>query len=256
VTAEATGRGGVGALLRDGRVAVVRPVVAADREALERLHADASPRNRFLRFFSADETIAGRYAEHLATAGDDHFGVLATVAGEVVGVASAERLDPATAEVALMVADAWHGTGAGTLLLEHLAAAAVDRGVRRFTADVLARNGPMMDVFLNAGFSTRCGEPEDAVRTVELDLARTGALARTVAERERAADAASIAAVLEPRSVVVVGAGRRPGGAGREILANLQAGGFTGELAVVNRHADRGDRIGGSPAFRSAELVP
>jgi acyl-CoA synthetase (NDP forming)/RimJ/RimL family protein N-acetyltransferase len=264
--------GGVDALLRDGRVATVRPVVPADREALERLHADASTRSRYLRFFSSDEEMPRRYAEHLATPGDDHFAVLATAAGDVIGVASAElcpeasadrpaehpaeHQDATTAEVAVMVAEAWHGTGTGTLLLEHLAAAAVDRGIRRFTAEVLTQNGPMMDVFLHAGYTTRYGHPEDAVRAVELDLARTPALAERIAERERAADAASIAAVLEPRAVLVVGAGRRPGGVGREVLANLQAARFTGELAVVNPKVDFGDRIGGVSAFTSAGLVP
>jgi acyl-CoA synthetase (NDP forming)/RimJ/RimL family protein N-acetyltransferase len=246
----------VDALLRDGRVATVRPVVPADRGALERLHVAASAHSRYLRFFSTDAEMPRRYAEHLATPGDDHFAVLATAAGDVVGVASAELQDATTAEVAVMVADAWHGTGAGTLLLEHLAAAAVDRGIRRFTAEVMTQNGPMMDVFVHAGYTIRYGQPQDAVRGVELDLAQTPALAGRIAERERAADAASIAAVLEPRAVLVVGAGRRPGGIGREVLANLQAARFTGELAVVNPKADVGDRIGGAAAFASAGLVP
>src|SRR4029450_8636341 len=96
------------------------------------------------------------------------------------------------AEVALMVADAWQGTGAGTLLLEHLAAAAVEHGVRRFTAEVMSENGRMMDVFLPAGYRSRCGETDYAVRAVELDLARTESLATAIAERERAADSASV----------------------------------------------------------------
>jgi acyl-CoA synthetase (NDP forming)/RimJ/RimL family protein N-acetyltransferase len=246
----------VAALLRDGRVVRVRPVRPEDRDALEHLHADASERSRYLRFFSADATMARRYAQHLATPGGDHFGVVATAGDDVVGVASAERLDARTAEVALMVADAWHGTGVGTLLLEHVAAAAVERGYRRFTADVMAENGAMLDVFLHAGYTATCGASEYAVRTVELDLARTGVVTDTVAERERAADAASVAAVLEPRAVVVVGAGRRPGGIGREVLANVLGARFTGEVAVVNPRVEPGDRVGGVAAYRSATEVP
>jgi acyl-CoA synthetase (NDP forming)/RimJ/RimL family protein N-acetyltransferase len=249
----------IDALLRDGRVVTIRPVLAADLDGLDRLHAQSSPRSRYLRFFSPDEEMPHRYAEHLAAADPDvTIAVVALTAEDVIGVASAERSDPgeAEAEVALMVTDAWHGTGVGTLLLEHLAAAAVDRGIRRFTADVMTRNGAMMNVFLHAGYRTRYGTPDGSVRSVELDLARTDTLAAAVAERERAADAASVAAILEPRTVAVVGAGRKDGGVGRQVLANLLAGGFTGQVAAVNPGAEFGDRIGGVPAFASAGLIP
>jgi predicted CoA-binding protein/GNAT superfamily N-acetyltransferase len=251
----------VDALLRDGRVVTVRPVRPEDRDALERLHAGASARNRYLRFFSTDDVMPRSYADHLATAGGDTIAVVAVAGDDVVAVASAEPAsgadEPADeAEVALMVADGLHGAGAGTLLLEHLAAVAVDRGIRRFTAEVMAENGAMMRVFLHAGYRTRCGLPDHAVRTVELDLARTEDLAAAVAGRERAVDAASVARILEPRSVAVVGASRTEDGVGRQVLANILAGGFTGQTVVVNPHAERGDRIGGVSAYASATDVP
>jgi GNAT superfamily N-acetyltransferase len=51
------------------------------------------------------------------------------------------------AEVAFAVADDLHGRGIGTRTLEQLAAIAADRGIRRFDAEVMASNRPMLDVF-------------------------------------------------------------------------------------------------------------
>jgi hypothetical protein len=48
------------------------------------------------------------------------------------------------------------------------------------------------------------------------------AFLETVARRERTADAASLRDVLAPESVVVIGASRRTGTAGRAILDNIR----------------------------------
>jgi acetyl coenzyme A synthetase (ADP forming)-like protein len=48
----------------------------------------------------------------------------------------------------------------------------------------------------------------------------------------------SLDALFRPRSVAVVGASRRQGSIGREVLRNLVAGGFEGKVFPVNPHAD------------------
>ena len=53
-----------------------------------------------------------------------------------------------------MVADAHQGRGIGSVLLEHLAAAARECGVTRFHAVVLAENIAMVRVFRDAGYET------------------------------------------------------------------------------------------------------
>jgi acyl-CoA synthetase (NDP forming) len=77
-----------------------------------------------------------------------------------------------------------------------------------------------------------------------------------VAERERRAVSASIGPLLAPTSVVVIGASRSQGGAGRAILHNLNAKGFTGKLAAVNERAVPEEMIAGEPAYRSVAEVP
>ena len=75
----------------------------------------------------------------LEQSGDTAATLVATVAGTIVAVATAERIAPQEAEVAFLVADSEHGRGLGSLLLEHLAATCRDLGVRRFVAEVLPR---------------------------------------------------------------------------------------------------------------------
>jgi acetyl coenzyme A synthetase (ADP forming)-like protein len=56
-----------------------------------------------------------------------------------------------------------------------------------------------------------------------------------------------------PRSIAVIGAGRRRGRIGAEIYHNLSAGGFVGEVYAVNPHAST---IGGAPAWPTVSAVP
>src|SRR5512132_3459978 len=144
----------VDVLLADGRIATVRPVLATDQAALVKLHEDVSDDNARLRFFGVNHAAARRYAEHLgATAGSaEVLALVAVLDGELVGVASAEVLDDHRAEMSVLVSDAAHGLGIGTLLLEHLAAHARDRGISDFTAEVLVENSTMARVLTDCGF--------------------------------------------------------------------------------------------------------
>ena len=55
------------------------------------------------------------------------------------------------AEVAFAVPDDMHRCGIATLLLEHLASLARQRGLRAFIAETLAENSAMLRVFADAG---------------------------------------------------------------------------------------------------------
>ena len=72
-------------------------------------------------------------------------------------------VDAATgnAEVALVIADAWHGKGLGRQMLELLLQHARDAGVREAEGVVLATNRPMPRLAGSVGFSLKA-DPEDA----------------------------------------------------------------------------------------------
>jgi acyl-CoA synthetase (NDP forming) len=73
------------------------------------------------------------------------------------------------------------------------------------------------------------------------------------AERAGRADTASLRRVLAPESVVVIGASRSKGSAGRTILDNIRAGGYAGRLWAVN---PRARQIGGEHCLASVLDLP
>ena len=59
---------------------------------------------------------------------------------ELVGVARYGLSDEGTADIGLVVADAWQGLGLGSLLLEAILRAGEQRGIHEFSAEVLTDN--------------------------------------------------------------------------------------------------------------------
>src|SRR5690606_23477131 len=160
--------------------------------------------------------------------------------GELVGVASYERRGPEEpeAEFAVFVDDRHQGRGIGTLLLEHLTRFARAHGIHRLYGEVLAANFRMLRVAdgLAATTTSRVG---DGVVEVSMPTTVDEAAIADVDARDRAAERASLRPLLAPRSVAVVGAGRRPGGVGHEVLRAIIGYGFAGPVYAVNPHADR-----------------
>jgi len=236
--------GGVFALLADGTTIEIRPARGADFGAVRDMHAAMSPDNTYLRFFCMSRTAGEREARRICREpADDHGALLGWLDGELVGVASYEaRTSAGTAEIAFAVADHVHHRGVATLLLEHLVSAARGRGLRTFTACVLAENEAMLRVFADAGLYAR-RKVEDGVTELSFDLPADVAdpgwesYLNAVAAREGLADVASLRHVFAPESVAVVGAGRKPASVGRAVLRNVVNGGYAGRVYAVNPHA-------------------
>ena len=142
------------ALLTDGTTIEIRPAWPSDFDAVRDMHAKMSPDNLYLRFFGVSTLAAEQEARRICREpAPDHGALLAVLGGEVVGCGSFEVTDDGSrsAEVAMAVADDVHSRGVGTLLLEHLISLARSRGVRAFTAETLAENALMLQVFADAG---------------------------------------------------------------------------------------------------------
>lgn len=245
-------------VLADGTTTHVRPIRASDADALQAFHVAQSERSTYLRFFAHLERLPERDLHRLVTV--DHVDRVALVAvasdadgGEhIIGVARYDRLvgeAPDEAEVAFNVSDAHQGRGIGSVLLEHLAAAARERGVRRFVADVLPQNGRMIGVFREAGYAVT-QQTEDGVVSVGFDIDPTDRSLAVIADREHRAEARSVRDLLAARVVVVVGPGPDEAGtlAGRQAsraAANLVAG------AGVQVHT-----VGVHPAVDGAQAHP
>lgn len=247
---------GVSAVLADGEVVLVRALRPADTDAVLALHAGLDERDRYLRFFGVPARLPDLARRIAGTPGPRHGAVGAFRHDQLIGVAHFEvTQDPTEAEVALAVDGGAQTHGVGTLLLEHLASMARHQGIRRFTGEVLAENTRMVRVFADLGlpYEITQGGPE---RQFALSLQPGEGYWAALAERERAADVASLHAVLRPASVAVVGASRHAGSAGHAVLTNLLAGGYTGRLFAVNPHARDVAGVPCSPSVAELAVCP
>ena len=256
---QASGQGPSYALLPDGATIEIVQAAASDLADVRDMHERMSPDNAYLRFFSMSRQAPEREAQRLCRAADDeHAALLGRLAGRLVGVASYEPAGrPGVAEIAFAVSDEMHGRGVATLLLEHLVSLARQRHLTAFAAETLPENMAMQRVFADAGLPV---ERHYADGLIELTLplpSHDGAgLDRyldTVASRASRADIASLRHLLAPSSVAVIGAGRRRGSVGREILHNIVAGGFAGTVYAVN---PRGHSMEGLSCLASAADLP
>ncbi|MGH8868460.1 MAG: GNAT family N-acetyltransferase [Actinomycetes bacterium] len=240
-------------VLRDGGTAHVRPIVPGDADRLTAFHARLSPETIYLRFFAAYPTLTAKDVERFTTVDHDRrVALVATIGEEIIGVVRYDRVAEDTAEVAFVVADEHQGRGLGSVLLEHVAAAARERGLKRFVADVLPHNRKMIGVFVEAGFSL-AREVEEGVLRLTFDIEETETSRGVMQSREHRAEARSIGRLLAPASVAVVGASRDVHTIGQTVLRNLLAGRFTGQVYAVNPNADA---IAGLPAYASLADVP
>jgi acyl-CoA synthetase (NDP forming)/GNAT superfamily N-acetyltransferase len=258
--------GRVYALLADGTTVEIRPAGPDDFGAVKAMHEALSPANAYLRFFNLSVAAAGNEARRICRdPSPDQVALLALSDGEVVGCASyvttGERVpgrQRSVAEIAFAVADHMHHRGIATLLLEHLVSNARNHQITTFTAQTLSENRAMLNVFADAGLLMQ-RHFEDGVYETTFPLPAAAlttsgdSYLNAVAERERSAEAASLRHVLAPESVVVIGAGRRRGTAGRAILENIRAAGYAGRVYAVN---PRARQIGGERCLASVLDLP
>jgi len=261
-------------VLRDGGIAHIRPIGRDDAGRLVDFYEKVSDRSKYYRFFAPYPRLSDRDVHRFTHHDyDDRVGLAATVGGEFIATVRYDRIDEqgravsrrrpedgaagtgSRAEVAFLVQDAHQGRGVASALLEHIAAVARERGILHFTAEVLPDNRAMVKVFTDAGYTQRRSFADGVVH-LDLDLEPTDESVRVMRAREHRAEARSVQRLLRPASVAVVGAGRRPGGVGRQLLRTIAAGGFTGRLYAVN-HAlpEGGAELDGVPGHRSVRGI-
>jgi acyl-CoA synthetase (NDP forming)/RimJ/RimL family protein N-acetyltransferase len=240
-------------VLRDGGTAHLRPVRPDDAERLKRFYSRLSDETIYFRFFSLYRELSERDIERFTVV--DHVSrvaLIATIGDEMIGVVRYERLDEDTAEVAFNIEDAHQGRGLGSVFLEHVAAAARERGISRFVADVLPANRKMLHVFEEAGYVVE-HELEDGIVRLSFDLEPTEDSLAVTYSREHRSEARSVQRLLQPRSVAVVGASRSADSVGQALLRHVVDGGFRGEVYAVNPHAEE---VAGAPSYASVRDIP
>ncbi|MCU1593928.1 MAG: hypothetical protein JWO12_1320, partial [Frankiales bacterium] len=241
-------------VLTDGGTVHLRPITPDDADRLKAMHSRLSADTVYMRFFSMVRTLPAREVERFTTVDhDERVAFIALLRDEMIGVVRYDRAPgTADAEVAVVVEDAHQGRGLGPILLEHLAAAGEERGIERFVANVLPSNRRMLEVFRSAGFEIE-RHLADGYVELEYPIRRTAASVSVSRAREHRAEAQSVARLLAPQAVAVVGASREPGTAGHEVYRSLLAHGFQGPVYPVNPSAPH---VLGVRAYADVRDVP
>jgi acetyl coenzyme A synthetase (ADP forming)-like protein len=226
-------------VLLDGGTVHLRPARPTDADRLLDLYSRLSDESLYLRFFSPVTAPIALDLEHLTDLDyDRQFSLVAELGDELIAIARYTRAAGTgdVAEVAFTVDDRQQGRGVGSVLLEHLAAIAREHGVRRFVAMTMVSNTRMLGVFADAGFAVDRAF-DGATVDVSFDIEPTEASVGAQRQREHVSEARSVARLLAPTSIAVVGASRRKDSIGNAVLRNLLAGDFQGPVHPVNPSA-------------------
>ena len=237
-------------VLRDGATARLRPITPDDAAGLQDMHAHQSEASIYLRYFTYKSELSRKDLERFTTVDHrDRVAFVITRGGQILGIGRYDRF-PGTdaAEVAFNISDAAQGRGLGSILMEHLAVAAREFGIRRFTAEVLPENRKMLSVFQESGFEV-ARHFEDGVVAVEFPINPTARWRAVVESREHRAEARSLAELVAPESVAVVGASRDPQSVGSIVLRHILEAGYTGTVHAVNHAAEQVQGIGAHAAL-------
>ncbi len=136
-------------VLDDGRRAFIRPLLPGDRSALAEAIRTADAETVHGRFLGGAPALTEQTLRRLTEL--DYRTRLALVAfddsGQGVGIARYEGTPGSdSAEIAVAVAPDWRHVGLATALVRRLGVAAVQRGIRHFTALFLAGNRPVVEL--------------------------------------------------------------------------------------------------------------
>ncbi len=220
--------------LKDGTVVRVRQAGNDDRAGLVGLLDGLS-----------NDAMASRFRGHVGArdalvepllCGEGRFSLVGEAGGSLVAQAGYTVSGPDTAEVGIIVAEAYRRKGLGTVLLRRLAQSAADSKIRTFEVTVDADRHAMMDHIMEMGFPV---QPKILPGKIRVTFP-TSANQTAVEAFERRDATTAVAAVkhfFRPRSIAVIGASRERESIGGELFRNLIEADFNGPVYPVNRKA-------------------
>lgn len=163
--------------LMPGHAIVVRALLPEDADLVIALGKALSSESLYQRFLNGGIKQNPRLLSRLLNVDftrDLALIATATFAGEEtpIGVARYARFeaDPQVAEIAITVADAWHGRGIGKRLLLKLMEHAAASGLTKLMGEVFATNESMLALARAAGFRVSYHPSDSGLRLIALAL--------------------------------------------------------------------------------------
>jgi acyl-CoA synthetase (NDP forming)/GNAT superfamily N-acetyltransferase len=241
-------------LLKDGRSVLIRPIRADDVDGIVEMYGRLSRRSISYRFLGPVITIRHEVARRFTEIDYvDDLALVALLGERILGEGRITRSPSHAdrAEVTFVIEDAYQGQGLGGLLLEHIAAAARQRGISTLEANVLADNLQMISAFTNSGYPYTMSEDGSIVR-FDIALIPRGQVINRGRRRDHETTRSSLVPLMAPTSVAVIGASRRPATIGSIITRNLLQY-FVGDVHLVNPNLDE---IEGQRVYPSVLEIP
>jgi RimJ/RimL family protein N-acetyltransferase len=166
------------ARLRNGTPVLIRAIRHDDRERIVAAFRKLDAETIYTRFFSAKKELSEADLSRIDRSDFVHAAVLVATLGSgadeiIIGGGAYTVIDKAdgvpTAEVSFTIEEDYQGQGLSTLFMALLIEIGRERGIRRFEAEVLAGNTPMVKVFQHSGLPMT-KQVEDGVVHVVMDL--------------------------------------------------------------------------------------
>ncbi|RAS61338.1 acetyltransferase (GNAT) family protein [Lentzea atacamensis] len=153
-----------GVLSDDGVALVLRPGTNEDEDAVAGLHTRCSMKTLFNRYHSGMRTVPRRWLHRLLNPPRGTT-ILAQCADQVVALGQLLHTgEPTSAEVSLLVEDAWQRRGVGTALLGALAEDARAAGFRELVAWCLPSENSLVRTAERAGLDTTTRREDGLLR--------------------------------------------------------------------------------------------
>lgn len=239
--------------IKDGSMLNIRPVMRGDLEMLKEFIKGTSRQALRFRFLGSSRSPEEN-SVYLMPESSRGYAMIALRQGAVVGHAAFYYADKngKTAEVSVLVGDDYRGRGIGTALLQLLSEIGAKAGVMDFTFEMLPENAAMIDVIKNLGYPFKTDiAPGSIIMTFPTSLSEQ--VIDAFEEREAVATKASVSNFLKPKTVAIIGASRRKGSIGWQLLRNIIEGEYTGTVYPVNPDAQS---IQGFTSYKSVLDCP
>ncbi len=155
-------------ILKDGTIVQLRPIHPADGDHAYEFREKLSPESIHDRFLGYNPKITPRLTEYMTVIDyKRHMAMIAEVTHkgekEIIGVGRIAKDGDDTAEFSIIIADAWHGKGLGTIMSDYMISVAKDIGYKKIYSLVFNKNKPMLEILKSDGFQIR---PEDSTTSL------------------------------------------------------------------------------------------
>lgn len=144
--------------LKNGMSVLLRPIRPEDETSLVEFHKELSSgsvRQRYFAFVSLNQRIAHeRLVRICFNDFDREIALVAEYQGRIIGVIRLSRIPGSDkSELTMIILDAYHGIGLGTLLLDVAILVAIEEGIQEISAHILDENSGMLHICKNANFT-------------------------------------------------------------------------------------------------------